>query len=93
MESRIHVRGNWEILDFGFDELGLVRIEARCHLDNIGSARVMEKTGMRFEGVLRRHILAKGAFQDVKLYSIKMILQVNSKKAWITDNNVLPQHG
>ncbi|PCL91573.1 GNAT family N-acetyltransferase [Paenibacillus lautus] len=58
------------ILEFGFNELGLVRIEARCHLDNIGSARVMEKTGMRFEGVLRRHIWAKGAFQDVKLYSI-----------------------
>jgi len=25
---------------------------------------------MRFEGVLRRHIWAKGAFQDVKLFSI-----------------------
>jgi [ribosomal protein S5]-alanine N-acetyltransferase len=58
------------IILFGFHNIGLVRIEARCHPLNIGSARVMEKSGMQFEGLLRRHILAKGDFQDVKIYSI-----------------------
>lgn len=58
------------IIEFGFNELNLVRIEARCHPDNIGSARVMEKTGMEFEGILRRHIFAKGDYQDVKIYAI-----------------------
>lgn len=58
------------IIEFGFSELHLVRIEARCHPDNIGSARVMEKTGMKFEGVLRKNIFAKGEYQDVKIYSI-----------------------
>jgi ribosomal-protein-alanine N-acetyltransferase len=59
-----------KIIDFGFNEMNLVRIEARCHLQNIGSARVMEKAGMEFEGILRKQIFTKGEFQDVKIYSI-----------------------
>ncbi len=58
------------IVDFGFNEMKLVRIEARCHPDNIGSARVMEKSGMQFEGILRKHMYVKGEYQDVKMYSI-----------------------
>ncbi|MFC4777761.1 GNAT family N-acetyltransferase [Paenibacillus sp. GCM10023252] len=58
------------IIHFGFLDIGLVRIEARCHPNNIGSARVMEKSGMQYEGLLRRHIFAKDDFQDVKMYSI-----------------------
>lgn len=61
------VRG---IIDFGFKEMDLVRIEARCHPKNIGSARVMEKSGMTFEGILRKQLFAKGQHQDVKMYSI-----------------------
>jgi len=41
-----------ELLRFGFDELKLHRIVARCDADNIGSYRVMEKLGMRREGLL-----------------------------------------
>jgi ribosomal-protein-alanine N-acetyltransferase len=58
------------IIDFGFKEMNLVRIEARCHPNNIGSARVMEKSGMAFEGVLRKHLFAKNEHQDVKMYAI-----------------------
>jgi [ribosomal protein S5]-alanine N-acetyltransferase len=58
------------IIEFGFMEAGLIRIEARCHPDNRGSARVMEKCGMQYEGLLRRNIWAKGDYQDVKLYAI-----------------------
>lgn len=58
------------VIEFGFAELGLVRIEARCLPDNIGSSRVMEKAGMKFEGVLRRHIWAKNDFRDLKIYAI-----------------------
>lgn len=57
------------IIQFGFDR-NLVRIEARCHPDNIGSARVMEKCGMIYEGILRKHLFAKGKFEDLKIYSI-----------------------
>ncbi|NLP37570.1 MAG: GNAT family N-acetyltransferase [Firmicutes bacterium] len=38
------------LLKFGFEELKLHRIHAECNADNIGSARVMEKVGMRREG-------------------------------------------
>lgn len=59
-----------KIIDFGFNKMNLVRIEARCHPNNVGSARVMEKTGMKFEGILRKHILAKGIHEDVRMYAI-----------------------
>jgi [ribosomal protein S5]-alanine N-acetyltransferase len=59
-----------EIIKFGFMKMELVRIEARCHLDNIGSGRVMEKVGMKYEGILRKHIFAKGVYEDVKMYAI-----------------------
>jgi len=37
------------------DELGLARLYALCHLDNVASARVLAKAGFLREGVLRRH--------------------------------------
>ena len=39
------------ILQFGFDELNLRRILAHCDDENVGSYRVMEKIGMRREGL------------------------------------------
>jgi len=59
-----------EVLRFAFQRLGINRVEARCSPDNIGSYRVMEKCGMRYEGLLRQHDKAKGKFQDRKLYAI-----------------------
>ena len=40
------------VLALGFDELHLHRITARCDAENYGSYRVMEKIGMRREGLL-----------------------------------------
>lgn len=58
------------VMTFGFEELKLERIQARCMEGNIGSARVMEKVGMTYEGTLRRLIFIKGTFHDVKMYSL-----------------------
>lgn len=58
------------VLDYGFHSLRLNRIEAYCLPENIGSARVMEKIGMRYEGTLRQHAYVKGAFVDLKLYAM-----------------------
>ena len=58
------------VIEFGFVTLNLIRIEARCLPENIGSSRVMEKTGMKYEGLLRKHIWAKNDFHDLKQYSI-----------------------
>ena len=38
--------------------------------DNPASGRVMEKCGMRKEGVLRQRLYNKGKFVDVALYAI-----------------------
>ena len=59
-----------EMIRFAFKKWNLHRIEGTCMLDNIASARVMEKAGMTFEGVLRQHSYAKNRFHDLKLYSI-----------------------
>ncbi len=59
-----------KVIAFGFRTLNLNRLEAICDTPNIGSSRVMEKSGMTFEGVLRQHDRIKGTFRDIKMYSI-----------------------
>lgn len=59
-----------EVIKFGFENMDLVRIQARCDIENIGSARVMEKVGMTFEGVIRKGIFVKSKHRDIKMYSI-----------------------
>ncbi|HEY0072589.1 MAG TPA: GNAT family protein [Abditibacteriaceae bacterium] len=59
-----------EVLQFGFAQWNLNRIEARCLVENIASARVMEKLGMNFEGTLRQQMHIKGVFRDVKIYAV-----------------------
>ena len=58
------------VIRAGFMHYGLNRIEGTCMLGNVASARVMEKVGMRFEGMLRQYVWAKDAFHDLKLYAI-----------------------
>ena len=57
------------LLHFGFGPLGLHRITATCHPDNVGSARVLEKAGMIREGRLRDHKLVRGQWRDSLLYA------------------------
>jgi ribosomal-protein-alanine N-acetyltransferase len=58
------------LIAFGFERMGLNRIEARCIAESIASARVMEKAGMIPEGTLRQRESIKGAHRDIKIYSI-----------------------
>lgn len=58
------------VLNFGFEELGLHRIEARFMEGNDRSRRVMEKCGMTFEGVLREGMLVKGEYVNVGICSV-----------------------
>jgi ribosomal-protein-alanine N-acetyltransferase len=59
-----------KILQFGFETMNLERIEARCFIKNTASERVMQKCGMKLEGILRSSLYIKGEFTDFKLYSI-----------------------
>jgi ribosomal-protein-alanine N-acetyltransferase len=58
------------IVDFGFARMGLNRVEARCEVPNVGSARVMEKVGMTFEGILREQVYEKDRYRDMKIYAL-----------------------
>jgi len=58
------------VIRAGFAHYDLNRIEGTCMLGNVASARVMEKVGMCYEGILRQYVWAKGAFHDMKLYAI-----------------------
>lgn len=58
------------VIRFGFDTLELHRIEARYMENNIQSRRVMEKSGMTFEGIYRDMMLVRGQFVSVGACSI-----------------------
>ena len=58
------------VLNSAFAALNLNRIEAQRDIRNPASGRVMEKCGMRQEGVLRGRLLNKGEFIDVALCAI-----------------------
>jgi RimJ/RimL family protein N-acetyltransferase len=45
------------IINWGLAQEGIFRVWALCDVDNMASARVMEKIGMQREGILRRWIL------------------------------------
>jgi len=59
-----------EVMRFGFERLGLNRIEAKFMEGNEASRRVMEKTGMTFEGYRRRSMLIKGEYRTIGVCSI-----------------------
>ena len=59
------------MIEFGFtSELKLNRIEATCQEGNIYSSRILEKMGMKREGLLRKHTYSRGVFNDVYMYSL-----------------------
>lgn len=58
------------LVDFGFGELALHRIHAHCIAENGPSARVLERIGMRREGVFREHEFFRDRWWDVHWYGI-----------------------
>ena len=57
------------VVRYGFERLGLNRIEAQHEVDNPASGAVMRKAGMVREGTLRQRLCNKGKFVDVDLYA------------------------
>lgn len=58
------------VLQFGFEELRLHRIEAKFIQGNEASLRVMERVGMTLEGYLREGMLIKGSYVTVGVASV-----------------------
>jgi RimJ/RimL family protein N-acetyltransferase len=52
------------VTKFAFNTLNLHKIEAGCYENNIGSRRSLEKVGFKVEGILKKHRVADGKFQN-----------------------------
>jgi [ribosomal protein S5]-alanine N-acetyltransferase len=58
------------VIQFGFEKMKLVRIEAVVLPENLASARVLEKSGMQLEGVLHSYQIWKNKPCDLRMYAI-----------------------
>jgi [ribosomal protein S5]-alanine N-acetyltransferase len=58
------------LIEFGFNRMNLARVEAVVMPGNAASARVLEKAGMRLEGLLRNYQVWHGRPQDLLMYAI-----------------------
>lgn len=58
------------VVQFGFEQWGLHRIQSTHFTKNPASGRVMQKIGMSYEGYRRQQIFKWGCYEDIKLYGI-----------------------
>ena len=60
----------WLVVRFGFEELGLHRIEGHHLVRNPASGRVLTNLGMRHEGIHRDAIRKWERFEDIGSYAV-----------------------
>jgi RimJ/RimL family protein N-acetyltransferase len=58
------------LVDHAFESLGVERVRALVDVGNERSRRVLEKSGLQWEALLRRHAHAKGRWWDCNLYAL-----------------------
>ncbi|SDD17331.1 Protein N-acetyltransferase, RimJ/RimL family [Paenibacillus sp. UNCCL117] len=58
------------IVQFGFEDLGLNRIQAAAMTRNPASYKVMIKIGMKYEGTFPQHVLKQENFEDLVYYGM-----------------------
>lgn len=59
------------ILDYGFNILGLKKLYSGMTARNKGMIRVVQKVGMRYEGMSKNALYKEGQFLDIVRYEIK----------------------
>lgn len=77
LDSKYHNRGYASeavlaLLDFGFRQQELKRIWGWCLIDNTGSARVLEKCGLRLERRLSKQTVIDDQHYDTLIYAISL---------------------
>ena len=58
------------LISYGFDRLGVHRIWATCDSENVRSARVLEKSGMRLEGTRRDDTWVRERWRSTHIFAI-----------------------
>ncbi len=74
------------MLRFGFEELSLHRIYATCDAENIDSARVLDKLGMRREGHCIEDVRQDGRWRDTFAYAILAREWRGNREAHMSDD-------
>ncbi len=59
-----------QICQYVFANSDIIRIYAEPFAYNVGSCRVLEKSGFQFEGILRSNAVKNGKVLDMHMYSI-----------------------
>lgn len=70
------------ILQFGFEEMKLHRVEALVGPDNVPSLKLMDNFGFQKEGLLREHYKRNGNYEDSVAFSLL-------KNEWTIRHSVL----
>ncbi len=58
------------LIDYAVNNFEIHRITSRCRPENTASSRVMEKLGMRHEGIQKKLMFVKGQYIDLSNYCI-----------------------
>jgi len=69
-DKGVMIRSCRALINYGFKELGLHRIEIKAATTNLKSQAIPKKLGFQLEGVLRQAEKVNGKFLDLVLYSL-----------------------
>jgi ribosomal-protein-alanine N-acetyltransferase len=58
------------VLKYGFQQMGLNRVEAFLSPENIASKKLVEKHGFRYEGLLKEHYYNRDGYEDSACYGL-----------------------
>lgn len=59
-----------KVLEYGFNEMQLQRIEAFVSADNEPSLKLLQSNGFEYEGLLKKHYRVNGVNEDSLLYGL-----------------------
>jgi len=62
-----------EIVKLGFNKMELQKITAHCIAENLGSKKVLLKSGFKFDGFFPKQATVKGKLVDIKWFSISAV--------------------
>jgi RimJ/RimL family protein N-acetyltransferase len=68
------------LLQYAFEEVNLNKVSGQIIVDNIGSWKVAEKVGFKFEGILEQEFYVDGEYKDAKRYSYTKDRWLENKK-------------
>ncbi|RKN80577.1 GNAT family N-acetyltransferase [Paenibacillus ginsengarvi] len=69
--TRVNTECKYLLLEYGFEEMNLVRVQFRTDTRNERSNRAIERIGAQFEGTLRQEMMVReGYIRDSNVYSI-----------------------